>query len=175
MVLRVTLDAMFGAAVVLPDLVARDAAATLRERASYSRYALLDRGSYDIDTLDAPSAAVMPIFASLVLAAARVTGRTSLAVTEARLLRLLPGDYLLAHHDRILEGNPVEVTADLSPASVPGAEVQYRRRGQVFFRFPCVPGSVAVVERGPTVTCNHTYVSKLHAGASVMRLVVLLR
>ena len=37
------------------------------------------------------------------------------------------------------------------------------------------PASVAVVERGPTVTCNHTYVSKLHAGVSVVRLVVLLR
>ncbi len=170
-----TLDAMFGAAVTVPDVIARDAAAAIRDRAAFHRYALLDRGSYDIDALDAPSAALVPIFSALIATATRVTGRPSLAVTDARLLRLLPGDYLLAHHDRILDGNPVEVTADLSPAPVPGAEIHYRRRGQVFHRVPCVPGSVAVVERGPTVTCNHTYVSKLHEHASVVRLVVLLR
>jgi len=54
--------------------------------------------------------------------------------------------------------------------------VHYRRRGQVFFRVPCTPGAVSIVERGPTVTCNHTYVSKLSPpGAEVLRLVVLLR
>lgn len=170
-----TLDAMFGAAITVPDVIARDAAARIRDGAAFSRYALLDRGSYDVDPLALPSAALVPVFSTLVATAARITGRPMLAVSEARLVRLLPGDYLLAHHDRLLDGNPVEVTADLSPAPVPGAEVHYRRRGQVFFRFPCVPGSVAVVERGPTVTCNHTYVSKLHAGATVVRLVVLLR
>ena len=65
--------------------------------------------------------------------------------------------------------------ADLSEAAVPGADVEYRRRGQVFFVAPSSPGSLAIVERGPTVTCNHTYVSRLHAGASIVRLVVLLR
>ena len=35
--------------------------------------------------------------------------------------------------------------------------------------------SMSIVERGPTVTCNHTYVSKLHADAEVVRLVALLR
>lgn len=170
-----TLDSMFGAAVTVPDLIARDAAATIRARATFEPYTLLDRGSYEIDTLDTPSAALVPIFSTLIATAERETGRSSLAVTAARLIRLRAGDYLLAHHDTILEGNPVEVTADLSSAPVPGAEVHYRRRGQVYFRFPCVPGSVAIVERGPTVACNHTYVSKLHVGASVVRLVVLLR
>jgi len=37
-----------------------------------------------------------------------------------------------------------------------------------------VPNSLAVVERGPTVTRNHTYVSKLQVGV-VVRLVLLLR
>jgi hypothetical protein len=37
-----------------------------------------------------------------------------------------------------------------------------------------VPGSLSVVERGPTVTCNHTYVSKLQPTAQVIRLVALL-
>ena len=61
------------------------------------------------------------------------------------------------------------------PPQCPGAEIHYRRRGQVYFRVPCVPNALAIVERGPTVTCNHTYVSKLHPDASVVRLVVLLR
>ena len=99
----------------------------------------------------------------------------SLAVSEARMLRLVAGDYLLAHHDRVYDDFPVEVMFDLSPAPVPGAEVHYRRRGQAFFRAPCVPGSAAIIERGPTVTSNHTYISKLHAGAAVVRLIALLR
>jgi hypothetical protein len=69
---------------------------------------------------------------------------------------------------------PIEVTIDLSPHLVDGAEIHYRRRGQVFFRVPSLPGSAAIVERGPTVTCNHTYVSKRHLDASVVRLVLLL-
>jgi hypothetical protein len=88
-------------------------------------------------------------------------------------VRLVPGDYILAHHDRIHDDNPVEVTLDLSPAPVAGAEVHYRRRGQVFLRVPCAPGSLAIVERGVTITCNHTYVSKLMPDAIVIRLVVL--
>jgi hypothetical protein len=64
---------------------------------------------------------------------------------------------------------------DLSPASVPGAELHYRQRGKVYVRFPSRPGALCVVERGPTVTCNHTYVSKRHADASVVRLIMLLR
>jgi hypothetical protein len=92
----------------------------------------------------------------------------------SRVLRLHPGDYLLAHHDRLHDDNPVEVTLDLSPASVPEAEVHYRRRGQTFFRFECVPGALAIVERGPTVTCNHTYVSRRYPDAQVIRLVALL-
>jgi hypothetical protein len=50
--------------------------------------------------------------------------------------------------------------------------VHYRRRGAVFFRVPCVPRSLAIVERGPAVTRNHTYVSKLSNGV-VIRLVML--
>ena len=80
---------------------------------------------------------------------------------------------MLAHHDRFYDDNPVELTLDLSPASVPGAEVHYRRRGEVFFRMPCVPHSLAIVERGPTVSCNHTYISKLTPDALVIRYVVL--
>ena len=100
-------------------------------------------------------------------------------------LRVAPGGAVLyaqalsvdvvGHHDRVHDDHPVELTLDLSPTAVPGAEVHYRRRGQVYFRVPAAPRSLAVVERGPTVTCNHTYVSKRAADATIIRLIVLLR
>ncbi|HVK83588.1 MAG TPA: hypothetical protein VM513_05745 [Kofleriaceae bacterium] len=166
-----SIETLFGSrtAITVPDVVSRDDAAAARERAVFSRYALLDRGSYDVAIPDEPA------LCAIAIELARVATGRSLAVDDARMLRLVPGDYLLAHHDRVYDGFPVEVMLDLSPAPVPGAEVHYRRRGQAFFRAPCVPGSAAIVERGPTVTSNHTYVSKLHAGAVVVRLIVLLR
>lgn len=160
-------------AVVVPSAIGPELAAEARarlERANYTRYALLDRGSYDV----LASPAEPELLAALTGIAAAVTGR-SLEVAEVRALRLGPGDYLLVRHDRVHEGRPVELVLDLSPASVPDAEVHYRHRGQVFFTFPSTPGALALVERGPTVMSNHTYVSKRHAGASVVRLVVLLR
>lgn len=168
-----TLGDLFGAALIVPDAIDRAAAAAARARweaRGFTRYALLDRGSYDV--LAEP--AEPELLARMRRAAETATGRT-LAAAESRVVRLLPGDYVLAHHDRIHDDNPVEVTLDLSPAPVAGAELQYRRRGQVFFRFPCTPGALAIVERGVTVTCNHTYVSKLHERACVVRLIALLR
>jgi hypothetical protein len=170
-----TLAELFGGrtAVVIDDAVDPSTAGQVRERlarAGHARYALLDRGSYDV--LAAPQEPAL--FGTMIAIAERTLAR-SLALVEARALRLGPGDYLLAHHDRMHEGHPVELVLDLSPAGVPGAEVHYRRRGQVYFRVPCAPGSLAIVERGPTVSCNHTYVSKRHAGASVIRLLMLLR
>ena len=169
-----TIAELFGGrtAVVVEDVVDAALAAEVRARldARYTRYALLDRGSYDV-LVDPSEPAVT---AAMVELAERKTGR-SLALAEARALRLGPGDYLLAHHDRVHDGHPVELVLDLSPAAVAGAEVHYRRRGQVYFRVPCAPRSLAIVERGPTVTCNHTYVSKRDAGASVVRLMMLLR
>lgn len=159
--------------MVMPDAVGSMLAGEVRarlERTGYARYGLLDRGSYDV--LSSPHEP--ELFAELTGRAAKLTGR-ALVVAEARALRLVAGDYVLAHHDRVYDGLPVELMLDLSPASVPGAEVHYRRRGQAFFRFASAPGALSVVERGPTVTCNHTYVSKLSAAAEVVRLVVLLR
>jgi len=170
-----TLDELFASriAVVVPEAVGPTLAAELRARlgrTGYTRYALLDRGSYDVATgPDEPA-----LIAALTGIATQATGR-ALVFAEARVLRLGAGDYLLAHHDRLHDDHPVELMLDLSAASVPGAEVHYRRRGQVFFRFASRPGAASVVERGPGVTCHHTYVSKRHAGASVVRLVALLR
>jgi hypothetical protein len=160
-------------AVVVPSAIGPELAAEARarlERADYTRYALLDRGRYD----EVKSPAERELLAALTGVATAVTGR-SLEVARVRALRLGPGDYVLTRHDRVHDGRPVELVLDLSPASVPDAEVHYRHRGQVFFTFPSTPGALAMVERGPTVMSNHTYVSKLHAGASVVRLIVLLR
>jgi hypothetical protein len=173
MVLPVTtLGDLFGAALVVPDAIDAARASEIRARcdARYTRYALYDRGSYDVvHDVDDPELAAIAI-----RAAEQATGR-QLAVAEARVLRLVPGDYVLAHHDRIHDDNPVEVMIDLSPAAVPDAEVHFRRRGGVFLRFASTPGALAIVERGPTINCNHTYVSKLHERAVVVRAVLLLR
>jgi len=170
-----TLEQLFGARTmtIVPEVVDATTAADLRrrfERAGYERYGLLDRGSYDV-LLDPAEPALIGRLVEL----ARTQSGRALVVTEARVLRLRPGDYLLAHHDRPRDGLPLELVLDLSPSAVPGAEVHYRRRGKVVFRVETTPGALAIVERGPSVTCNHTYVSKLHASAEVVRLVLLLQ
>lgn len=130
----------------------------------FTRYALVDRGSYEY----ADDVAVPP---ALVALASEVTART-LRVASARVLRLVPGDYVLAHHDPLHDDHRVEVTIDLSPGVVERAEVRYQRRGKAFFRFPSQPGAAAIVERDPATRCHHTYVSKLLEGAVVVRVVV---
>lgn len=163
-----TVEDLFGARTAVLEEFRVDAAVRARLEHGYTRYALLDRGSYDVAEPDEPA-----LTAALIARAERTTGR-SLVVDGARALRLQPGDYVLAHHDRFHTGHPVELTLDLSAAALPGAEVHYRRRGQVYFRVPTVPHTLAIVERGPTVNCNHTYVSRRHTTAAV-RLVLLLR
>lgn len=160
-------------AVTIPTAIGSKIAAELRTRfldRGYTRYALLDRGSYD--GLDAPPIPdLVPIFEGV---SSEVTGR-ALTVASARVLRLLPGDYLLVRHDRVHEERPVELVLDLSPMSVPDAEIHWRHRGQVFFTMRSTPGAMTLVERGPTVMSNHTYVTKRWTGTAVVRLVVLLR
>jgi hypothetical protein len=177
MVLPVTTRAQWQSsplpAVVVPAAVGAALAAEVRgrlERGGYTRYPLIDRGSYEV--LESPPEPELTDV--LVGIAAEITGR-SLALAESRVLRLGPGDYLLVRHDRVYDDRPIELVLDLSAAAVPGAEVHWRHRGQVFFTMPSSPGALAIVERGPTVMCNHTYVSKLHEGASVVRLRLLLR
>jgi hypothetical protein len=149
--------------ILVPDAVAD--VAPLRAHAAYTRYRRIDEASYEYAEASVPEA--------LVRIASEITDRT-LRVIESRLMRLVPGDYTLAHHGYVAE-HAVELVLDVSPAVVPGAEVHYRRRGNVVFAMPSQPGALAVVERGPTITANHTYVSKRHRGAEVVRLVALLR
>lgn len=176
MVLRVTgLDELFARriATIIPEAIEPTLAAEVRtrlDRAGYTRYALLDRGSYEIAIgPDEPN-----VVAALAGLAGQVTGR-SLAAVDARALRLGPGDYLLAHHDRSHEEPLVELILDLSPASVPGADVHYRRHGKVVFQMASRPGALSIVERGPEAACYHAHVSKRHLDALVVRLVVRLR
>lgn len=176
MVLRLTtLDQLFASriATIVPEAVGPTLAAEVRarlDRAGYTRYALLDRGSYDI-VIGPDEPAVIAALAGL---AGQVTGR-SLVLVDARALQLGPGDYVLAHHDRSHEDPLVELILDLSPASVPGADVHYRRHGKVVFQVVSHPGALSIVERGPETACHHAYVSKRHLGARVVRLVVRLR
>lgn len=156
------LEGLRGAALLVPD-----AASCALPAVEWQRYGQIDQASYDfVDDV------MLPITNAIVERAATQLDR-KLAVRSTKLVRLHAGDYLLAHHDPFHTDNPVELTLDLSPASVPGAEVHYRRRGNVFFRMPCLPRSLAIVERGPTVSCNHTYISKRMPDALVVRYVVL--
>jgi len=158
-------------AVVVPHAVGPEMAAALRDDvagAGYTRYDLLDRGSYEVAE-EPPLGDLRGVLSGI---ASEVVGRP-LAVRSLRVLRLAPGDYLLVRHDRVHDDRPVELVLDLSPGAVPGAEVHYRHRGQVYFVVPSAPGSLAIVERGPSVMCNHTYLSRRRPEASVVRLVAL--
>lgn len=159
-------------AVTVPAVVGASMAAEARQRfegAGFAPYRLLDRGRYDV--LEHPDFAEM--LDVLTGIAGEVTGRT-LALQEARVLRLGAGDYILVRHDRVYEERPVQLILDLSAAAVAGAEVHFRHRGQVFFVVPSAPGALSIVERGPTVMSNHTYLTKRRPDASVVRLVALL-
>lgn len=155
-------------AAIEPPLLERARASLLAQ--PLHRYQLRDRGSYGFcDDLD--SAAYAELLAALRARATAVTGRAPARVT-ARLLELVAGDYLLAHHDRPHGAPSVELILDLSLAAVPGADVHYRRNGRGFWVMPSLPGALSVVECAPGVTCHHSYVSKIHTSARVLRMVI---
>jgi hypothetical protein len=159
-------------AVIVPAAIGPELATQLRDRSAargYGRYGLLDRGSYEV----AGAPTEPELLDALAGIATEVTGRRGV-IAEARVLRLGPGDYILVRHDRVHDARPLELVLDLSPEPIAGAEVHWRHRGQVFFTMPCQPGSLAIVERGPTVMSNHTYVSKRNRNASIVRLTMLI-
>jgi hypothetical protein len=146
--------------------------------AALARYPWIDRGAYAWADLADP--ADLAALATLVAHVDPADPRREIAC--ARVIVLEPGDYILAHHDPMPalapalgdsdDDAPLELVIDVSPAPTPGAELYYRRRGAAFLAVPAVPGTLAIVERGPAVTANHAYVSKRHAGARVVRVVV---
>ena len=140
-----------------------------------ARYPWIDRGAYA--WADVADPADLAALATLVAHVDPADPRREIAC--ARVIVLEPGDYILAHHDPMPalapalgdDDAPLELVLDASPAPTPGAELYYRRRGAAFLAVPAVPGTLAIVERGPAVTANHAYVSKRHAGARVVRVV----
>lgn len=161
-----TVEDLFPHAEVVASAIGPDVAARLRAGLTgWTRYALLDRGSYEVTPVTDPD-----LLDRVCGLGARRLGRPLRAI-EARAIRMRGGDYVLARHDRPSEQRQVELVLDLSPAPV-RQELQYRRLGQVFLRVPCAPCSLAVVERTPVITANHTYVSKLALGAEVVRLII---
>lgn len=117
----------------------------------YQRFTAIDRGSYDfIEAPDAPD----------LLRAAQALVDADFA--GARIVRLHPGDYVLARADDPRRGT--EVVFDLSTGSRPDGALQYRQHGQVFFQVPNQPGAAAIVPRTLSVSANHQYLSKLHTG-----------
>ncbi len=175
MVLPVTtLDDVVGGrvAVVRPHMIdgaARAAARAALEATGYRRLLGIDRAAAELcERPDLPA-----LVARARTLATAATGGAGV-VRACFAVRLRAGDYVLAHHD-LVESGPiagVEVMFDLSEAVVPGAVVHYRRRGQVYAELPSDPSAAAVVERGPAVTSNHTYLSKAFGAATVVRLVV---
>lgn len=167
------------AALVVPAAIGATAAAEARARLArrgYARYALVDRGSYDV-VADPDEPALCAALVALAAARLRPTPtapQPTLAVVDARALRLGPGDFLLAHHDRVHADRLLELVLDLSAAPVAGAEVHYRRGGQLYHRVAAAPGALSIVERDGGVTCHHTYVSRRQPDA-VVRLVLRLR
>jgi hypothetical protein len=165
-----SLDELFVSknAIAIPDVIADVAAVRARiEAGTWTRYSLVDRGSYAYQTPELPD-----VIAAMLRAAEAIRRRPQ-HVVEARLIKLVPGDYVLAHHDRAHHG--LELALDLSGAAIDGVEIHYRQLGEVYFAFGGPPGAMAMVERDNSVICNHTYVSKLHRGASIVRLMVRLR
>lgn len=130
---------------------------------TFTRYPQIDRAAYEYAAVEPPTA--------LVALAEEVTQRT-LAPIRAQVIRMMPGDYILARHDEPHDDHRVEVIVDCSPAIVPGSEVRYQRAGNVFFLVPSQPGTASIVERDPTTLAYHTYISKLRTGAVVQRVVV---
>lgn len=212
MVLPVTggrLEQLFGARVqkLVPDFVDAATAAALRaqlgadEAASgFVRFPYIDRGSYGWREVE--SAELLPgaLRAKLFAAAEEASGRSfsggggasrgGTTFAAARALLLLPGDYVLDHHDPLgppaTLGAPaagdaadaadaaslLELMLDLSPAAVEEADVIYRRAGKPCFQLPSQPGALSIVERDGSVSCHHGYLSKRFTGARVLRLVL---
>ncbi len=130
------------------------------------RYPWIDRGAYAWGEVTDLS-----VLAPLVARIDPADPRRELAC--ARVLVLAAGDYILAHHDPMPDAgdSPLELVLDLSEAPTPGADLYYRRRGAAFLAVPASPGTLAIVERGPTVTAHHAYVSRRYPAARVVRLV----
>jgi len=140
------LDQLFASriATIVPEAVGPTLAAELRTR--------LDRAGYNAPRAGSTAAAtrsrstpeepvVLAALAGLAGAGDRPVAR---GWSTRSALRLGPGMTTCSHtHDRSHEDPLVELMLDLSPASVPGADVHYRRHGQVVFQVASRPGALS--------------------------------
>jgi hypothetical protein len=138
--------------------------------AGWQRYALVDRGHYEY--IDRPAGIDALLSTVTELASAQLG--FGLTLLTWRAVRLSPGDYLLSHHDPRHDDPLVECIADLSTAPSDFA-VHYRENGRPHFVVPNTPGTVSVVARTAASAANHSYVSKLHRGEALTRVVLRLR
>lgn len=150
----------------IPATLARDVAAAF-DAHGWMRYALIDRGQYDY--IDGPPG-VEALVEPMTRLASTQLGFDVRAVWT-RALRLTPGDYSLSHHDVRHDAPLLECIADLSTAASSFA-VHYREGGRPHFVVPNQPLVISLVARTAASAANHTYISKLHQGCEIIRLVV---
>jgi hypothetical protein len=164
-------------AVVVDQALDRQALVPIRGRidaADFVPYRRLHHGSFErLRPVREPE-----LIAAVVAIAEAVTG-ASLALMANECLRLRHGDYVLASEATADAGDPgptslasrwIEVTADLSSGSSGEAQVVYARRGEHFFAAPQLSGSVAIVERQPTIARYDRYLNHRVADRVVHRL-----
>ncbi len=158
----------------VPTALAREVVAAFDAR-GWSRYALIDRGLYEyiddpttIASTTAPSDAVETLMGLMTRLASAQLGFDVRAVWT-RAVRLSPGDYSLSHHD-VRHAEPLlECIADLS-AGASDFAVHYREGGRPHFVVPNQPLAISLVARTAASAANHTYVSRLHPGTAIVRL-----
>lgn len=159
--------------VVLPGALSEPTTAAIREQvveAGFQPFWVADRGRYEMnDTLEAPE-----LFDSLREIAEHLAG-AHFTVELARWLRLRRGSYALLRDDAAQTERHLELTLDLSAGSCGEAEVIYTHRGQIFFAAPQQPGTMTLVERGPTVRRYDRYLTHRVGDAEIVRLRMALR
>lgn len=160
-------------AVIVPGAVTAALAGGLREElrsAGFTPWFVADRGRYAVnDGVEVPE-----LFDSLRALAAHLAGE-ALEISGSRFLLLRRGDYALRKDDQVPEERSLELTLDLSERPTGAAEVIYTHRGEPFFVVPQAPGSVALVERAPTVRRYDRYLGHRVGEAEVIRLRLALR
>jgi hypothetical protein len=156
-------------AVVIPAAITDEAAEQVRARLAEQGlrpFYLAHRGRYaHSDTF------VDPSLEGRLLALAEHVTEARLERTKARVSRLIQGDYALTRDDDAPEGRSLELTLDLSLAgALGGGEVCYTHRGQLVFVVPQEPGSLSLVERGPTVRRYERYLGHRAGDREIVRL-----
>ncbi|MEO7329171.1 MAG: hypothetical protein ABI193_11360 [Minicystis sp.] len=104
-------------------------------------------------------------------AVAEHIAEAALVIGEARITRLVQGDYVLSRDDRAPEGRSLELTLDLSlEGELGGGEVCYTHRGQLIFVVPQAPGNLSIVARGPSIRRYERYLGHLAGEREIVRL-----